>query len=100
MDFARPVWRLNLGRYSFEELRSSRCRDGTRRHSNREWRTGYSGQSAEAPSIAKAKTSLEPRLATYKKAPSGDTVTAVGVVPAGNGDPLTAATAPVVAFTV
>ena len=54
----------------------------------------------EGPSIAKAKTSLEPRLATYKKAPSGDTVIAVGVVPAGNGDPLTAANAPVVALAV
>ena len=41
----------------------------------------------EAPSILNAETSLEPWFATYKKAPSGDTVAAEGVVPAGIGAP-------------
>lgn len=55
---------------------------------------------APVPSIVNIDTlSLLP-FVTYKKFPLGETVTALGVVPATKGDPATGVNAPVVLLTV
>src|SRR5581483_817217 len=46
-----------------------------------------------------AEMSPEPPLLTYTNDPLGEAATAAGVVPAANGEPVTAASAPVLRFT-